>query len=210
MAAGRSGAYTPNGMDLSTRPVELIAIAAVVGGGLWAALSLAPGGASSVQPAQNPFLSRQAVAAPAAAPQVVQAPRADGDRLLVVPDRAPAQAAAAAGAAASAGAREPRRAQAARFSPPHLKATRPVVDPEYGAQTSAFMAAAPAAGDAASSDGAQAGGQQPVIASRGGEITPVSGAVHYGVVDRASLMGRGAGPVYNFKGSRSSRNSSGQ
>jgi len=177
-----------------------------VGGALWAAFAFAPSSAPGGGAARS---SRAAGPAPAAAESslgqaaaAVPHARPEGDRLLVVPESRPAPAPSPSPAAAIAAA--PAAAKP-RFAPPRLKATAPIVSVNDRAQTSAFM---PAASDAAAGDvSAAQAASSAVSRSLAARGEPAAAAVHYGVVDRASLMGRGAGPVYNLRGTRSARGS---
>jgi len=115
------------------------------------------------------------------------------------PDPAPAAAIAAANSATGSAASAPTSVAAANGSAsaaPRLIATAPLGISASGAQsgaasTPAGKTAAPSAASASAAPAAKSAG----AASRG---VVAAAVVHYGVSDRAQLMERGAGPVYNF------------
>ena len=164
--------------------VTLAAAAAV----LWAPTAPPPTGRELPLAGQAPAATAAALSAPVSSPSAYF-----GDQ----PAAAPAAEGAAAAVVAETRA-EPDRMLIARESG--------LADSATGNQTSAFAGSGqPAPQGSASSAGYNAPQEQrqgAVLAvARSGDLAR-PGSVRYGTGDRAELMGRGAGPVYNLKSNR--------
>ena len=142
-------------------------------------------------------------AAPAAAGSAASSPAP------LLSDDARDDGASPAASAASAGSVDSRAAAGSGSSAAKLGAASPLDGPA-SASSSASVAVSTAAPKAKS---AVAGGKKPFAAPKldlSKNQGTIASTVHYGVSDRAELMGRAAGPVYNFAGKGAGQARSGQ
>ena len=173
-------------------PVLWILVGALLGGGGVYALGLSRGPAVAVHVGDQ----RPAESVAVSAPGVVSNAFAANSATVASP--ALASAAAATVAAAPVPGAAPKSAPRPEGDRPALLQRQGLTAEAGGERSSAFAAAAkdaPAPAKAAQSQSAADKPAPTMVA------THLTGSVHYGMAGRSELMGRGAGPVYNLKGS---------
>ncbi|MDP3541855.1 MAG: hypothetical protein Q8T11_05235 [Elusimicrobiota bacterium] len=175
-----------------------IAVMAVGGGGLMLHSSHRANSAAKPAPAAAPIDLGAAMPAPSMGrPSVQKERRAESPAPLIGEIEEEPAGGVSASASADAAAASPESAPGART--PALEVTRHLELEKGSSSAEAVVKNTVPAKEAADLPGRKAPAPKLEVAAGEGAV---ASSVHYGVTSRNELMGRAAGPVYNFKGNK--------